>query len=281
MTLIDGKATSAKIKEQIKNEVLSLKQKGITPTLAVILVGEDAASKTYVASKQKACEACEMGSVMHRLGTNTTQRELISLIDVLNADDSIDGILVQLPLPAHIDTNEILRRIDPKKDVDGFCAQNVGALVSGLNGFIPCTPLGIMVLLQEYGINVQGLNALVIGRSNIVGKPMAALLLNAGATVTVAHSKTKDLASVAKQADLIVAAVGKPHFLTRDMIKDGAIIIDVGINRLESGKLVGDCDFENIKEKCSFITPVPGGVGPMTIAMLLSNTLKSAKERKL
>lgn len=281
MTLIDGKATSAKIKEQIKNEVLSLKQKGITPTLAVILVGEDAASKTYVASKQKACEACEMGSVMHSLGANTTQRELISLIDVLNADDSIDGILVQLPLPAHIDTNEILRRIDPKKDVDGFCAQNVGALVSGLNGFIPCTPLGIMVLLQEYGINVQGLNALVIGRSNIVGKPMAALLLNAGATVTVAHSKTKDLASVAKQADLIVAAVGKPHFLTRDMIKDGAIIIDVGINRLESGKLVGDCDFENIKEKCSFITPVPGGVGPMTIAMLLSNTLKSAKERKL
>ena len=222
-----------------------------------------------------------MGSVMHRLGTNTTQRELISLIDVLNADDSIDGILVQLPLPAHIDTNEILRRIDPKKDVDGFCAQNVGALVSGLNGCIPCTPLGIMVLLQEYAINVQGLNALVIGRSNIVGKPMAALLLNAGATVTVAHSKTKDLASVAKQADLIVAAVGKPHFLTRDMIKDGAIIIDVGINRLESGKLVGDCDFENIKEKCSFITPVPGGVGPMTIAMLLSNTLKSAKERKL
>ena len=281
MTLIDGKATSAKIKEQIKNEVLSLKQKGITPTLAVILVGEDAASKTYVASKQKACAACEMGSVMHHLGTNTTQRELISLIDVLNADDSIDGILVQLPLPAHIDTNEILRRIDPKKDVDGFCAQNVGALVSGLNGFIPCTPLGIMVLLEEYGINVQGLNALVIGRSNIVGKPMAALLLNAGATVTVAHSKTKDLASVAKQADLIVAAVGKPHFLTRDMIKDGAIIIDVGINRLESGKLVGDCDFENIKEKCSFITPVPGGVGPMTIAMLLSNTLKSAKERKL
>ena len=281
MTLIDGKATSAKIKEQIKNEVLSLKQKGITPTLAVILVGEDAASKTYVASKQKACEACEMGSVMHSLGANTTQRELISLIDVLNADDSIDGILVQLPLPAHIDTNEILRRIDPKKDVDGFCAQNVGALVSGLNGFIPCTPLGIMVLLQEYGINVQGLNALVIGRSNIVGKPMAALLLNAGATVTVAHSKTKDLASVAKQADLIVAAVGKPHFVTRDMIKDGAIIIDVGINRLESGKLVGDCDFENIKEKCSFITPVPGGVGPMTIAMLLSNTLKSAKERKL
>lgn len=281
MTLIDGKATSAKIKEQIKNEVLSLKQKGITPTLAVILVGEDAASKTYVASKEKACAACEMGSVMHRLGANTTQRELISLIDVLNADDSIDGILVQLPLPTHIDTNEILRRIDPKKDVDGFCAQNVGALVSGLNGFIPCTPLGIMVLLQDYGINVQGLNALVIGRSNIVGKPMAALLLNAGATVTVAHSKTKDLASVAKQADLIVAAVGKPHFVTRDMIKDGAIIIDVGINRLESGKLVGDCDFENIKEKCSFITPVPGGVGPMTIAMLLSNTLKSAKERKL
>lgn len=281
MTLIDGKATSQKIKDEIKNEVIKLKQKGITPTLAVILVGDDPASQTYVASKQKACLACQMGSVMHKLSANTTQQELISLIDVLNADDSIDGILVQLPLPKHINTNEILRKIDPKKDVDGFCAQNMGALVSGLDGFVPCTPLGIMELLKQYNINPQGLNALVIGRSNIVGKPMAALLLNAGATVTIAHSKTKNLADLSKNADLIIAAIGKANFIKPEMVKEGAIIIDVGINRLENGKLVGDCDFENLKDKCDFITPVPGGVGPMTIAMLLSNTLKSAKERKL
>ena len=281
MTLIDGKATSQKIKDEIKNEVIKLKQKGITPTLAVILVGDDPASQTYVASKQKACLACQMGSVMHKLSANTTQQELISLIDVLNADDSIDGILVQLPLPKHINTNEILRKIDPKKDVDGFCAQNMGALVSGLDGFVPCTPLGIMELLKQYNINPQGLNALVIGRSNIVGKPMAALLLNAGATVTIAHSKTKNLADLSKNADLIIVAIGKANFIKPEMVKEGAIIIDVGINRLENGKLVGDCDFENLKDKCDFITPVPGGVGPMTIAMLLSNTLKSAKERKL
>lgn len=281
MTLIDGKATSQKIKDEIKNEVIKLKQKGITPTLAVILVGDDPASQTYVASKQKACLACQMGSVMHKLSANTTQQELISLIDVLNADDSIDGILVQLPLPKHINTNEILRKIDPKKDVDGFCAQNMGALVSGLDGFVPCTPLGIMELLKQYNISPQGLNALVIGRSNIVGKPMAALLLNAGATVTIAHSKTKNLADLSKNADLIIAAIGKANFIKPEMVKEGAIIIDVGINRLENGKLVGDCDFENLKDKCDFITPVPGGVGPMTIAMLLSNTLKSAKERKL
>ena len=281
MTLIDGKATSQKIKDEIKNEVIKLKQKGITPTLAVILVGDDPASQTYVASKQKACLACQMGSVMHKLSANTTEQELISLIDVLNADDSIDGILVQLPLPKHINTNEILRKIDPKKDVDGFCAQNMGALVSGLDGFVPCTPLGIMELLKQYNINPQGLNALVIGRSNIVGKPMAALLLNAGATVTIAHSKTKNLAHLSKNADLIIAAIGKANFIKPEMVKEGAIIIDVGINRLENGKLVGDCDFENLKDKCDFITPVPGGVGPMTIAMLLSNTLKSAKERKL
>lgn len=281
MTLIDGKATSQKIKDEIKNEVIKLKQKGITPTLAVILVGDDPASQTYVASKQKACLACQMGSVMHKLSANTTQQELISLIDVLNADDSIDGILVQLPLPKHINTNEILRKIDPKKDVDGFCAQNMGALVSGLDGFVPCTPLGIMELLKQYNINPQGLNALVIGRSNIVGKPMATLLLNAGATVTIAHSKTKNLADLSKNADLIIAAIGKANFIKPEMVKKGAIIIDVGINRLENGKLVGDCDFENLKDKCDFITPVPGGVGPMTIAMLLSNTLKSAKERKL
>lgn len=281
MQLIDGKKVSNEVKQDIKNEVINLKNQGITPTLAVILVGDDKASQTYVASKEKACVACEMGSVMHRLPENTNENELLALIDVLNADDSIDGILVQLPLPKHINTNKILEKIDPNKDVDGFHAINVGKLSSGLDGFVPCTPLGIIKLLDNYGINIQGLNALVIGRSNIVGKPMANLLLNAGATVTIAHSKTKDLKSVALNADLIVVAVGKANFLKGDMVKNGTIVIDVGINRNEDGKLVGDCEFDSVSPKCSFITPVPGGVGPMTIAMLLSNTLKSAKNRKI
>lgn len=281
MQLIDGKKISLEVRENIKNEVLNLKNNGVTPTLAVILVGEDKASQTYVASKEKACKACEMGSVMHKLPQSTHENELLALIDILNADDSIDGILVQLPLPKHIDTNKILEKIDPDKDVDGFHAINVGKLSSGLDGFVPCTPLGIMKLLECHNVEVLGLNVLVIGRSNIVGKPMANLLLNAGATVTVAHSKTKDLKSVALNADLIVVAVGKPNFLKGDMVKDGAVVIDVGINRTDDGKLVGDCDFDSVSPKCSLITPVPGGVGPMTIAMLLSNTLKSAKNRKI
>ncbi|CUU74229.1 bifunctional 5%2C10-methylene-tetrahydrofolate dehydrogenase/ 5%2C10-methylene-tetrahydrofolate cyclohydrolase [Campylobacter hyointestinalis] len=281
MQIIDGKSVSAKVKENIKNEVLNLKRSGITPTLAVILVGEDKASQTYVASKEKACLACEIGSVMHRLSKETTQSELLALIEVLNLDDSIDGILVQLPLPSHIDTNKVLEAIDPAKDVDGFHAVNVGKLSSGLDGFVPCTPLGIMELLKEYNVNLQGISAVVIGRSNIVGKPMANLLLNAGATITVAHSKTQNLAEVVKRAKLIVVAVGRPNFLKENMVSDGAIVIDVGINRLDSGKLVGDVDFDGVAPKCSLITPVPGGVGPMTIAMLLSNTLKSAKQRKL
>lgn len=279
MTIIDGKAVSAKIKEQVKNETQELIKKGVKPTLAVILVGEDKASQTYVASKEKACIAAGMGSVMHRLKESTTQNELLALIDVLNKDDSIHGILVQLPLPKHIDTNEVLKQIDPNKDVDGFHAINVGKLNSGLDGFVPCTPLGIMVLLKEYNIDVTGLNAVVIGRSNIVGKPMGALLLNAGATVTTTHSKTKNLSEITNKADLVVVAIGKPKFLSKEMIKDGAIVIDVGINRLDDGSLCGDADYENIKDKCSFITPVPGGVGPMTIAMLLSNTIKSAKAK--
>lgn len=281
MQIIDGKSVSAKVKENIKNEVLNLKKSGITPTLAVILVGDDKASQTYVASKEKACLACEIGSVMHRLSKETTQSELLALIEVLNLDDSIDGILVQLPLPSHIDTNKVLEAIDPAKDVDGFHAVNVGKLSSGLDGFVPCTPLGIMELLKEYDVNLQGISAVVIGRSNIVGKPMANLLLNAGATITVAHSKTENLAEVVKRAKLIVVAVGRPNFLKENMVSDGAIVIDVGINRLDNGKLVGDVDFDNVAPKCSLITPVPGGVGPMTIAMLLSNTLKSAKQRKL
>lgn len=280
MQIIDGKSVSAKVKEYVKNEAISLKKSGITPTLAVILVGEDKASQTYVASKEKACLACEMGSVMHRLSKETSQSELLALIEVLNLDDSIDGILVQLPLPKHIDTNRVLEVIDPTKDVDGFHAVNVGKLSSGLDGFVPCTPLGIMELLKEYDVNLQGIDAVVIGRSNIVGKPMASLLLNAGATISIAHSKTKNLPEITRRAKLVVVAVGRPNFLNADMVSDGAIVIDVGINRLDSGKLVGDVDFDSVAPKCSLITPVPGGVGPMTIAMLLSNTLKSAKNRK-
>lgn len=281
MQIIDGKEISNRVKQRVTDEVLELKSKGITPTLAVVLVGEDKASQTYVASKERSTIAAHMGSVAHKLPETTTQSELLALIKLLNNDDSIDGILVQLPLPKHIDTNAILEAIDPNKDVDGFHAINVGRLNSGLDGFVPCTPLGIMELFKAYNIDVIGKNAVVIGRSNIVGKPMAALLLNAGATVTIAHSKTKDLASVCKNAQIIVVAVGKPNFLKADMVSDGAIVIDVGINRLDSGKLVGDCDYESVAPKCSMITPVPGGVGPMTIAMLLSNTLKSAKNRKL
>ena len=281
MQIIDGKEISNRVKQRVADEVLELKNKGITPTLAVVLVGEDKASQTYVASKERSTIAAHMGSVAHKLPETTTQSELLALIKLLNNDDSIDGILVQLPLPKHIDTNAILEAIDPNKDVDGFHAINVGRLNSGLDGFVPCTPLGIMELFKAYNIDVSGKNAVVIGRSNIVGKPMAALLLNAGATVTIAHSKTKDLASVCKNAQIIVVAVGKPNFLKADMVSDGAIVIDVGINRLDSGKLVGDCDYESVATKCSMITPVPGGVGPMTIAMLLSNTLKSAKNRKL
>lgn len=281
MQIIDGKEISNRVKQRVADEVLELKNKGITPTLAVVLVGEDKASQTYVASKERSTIAAHMGSVAHKLPEATTQSELLALIKLLNNDDSIDGILVQLPLPKHIDTNAILEAIDPNKDVDGFHAINVGRLNSGLDGFVPCTPLGIMELFKAYNIDVSGKNAVVIGRSNIVGKPMAALLLNAGATVTIAHSKTKDLASVCKNAQIIVVAVGKPNFLKVDMVSDGAIVIDVGINRLDSGKLVGDCDYESVAPKCSMITPVPGGVGPMTIAMLLSNTLKSAKNRKL
>ncbi|MCD8213293.1 MAG: bifunctional methylenetetrahydrofolate dehydrogenase/methenyltetrahydrofolate cyclohydrolase FolD [Campylobacter sp.] len=279
MKILDGKAVSAKVKAEVKERANALKNVGIKPALAVILLGEDKASQTYVAAKEKACEAGDIISVMHRLPENTSQNELLALINVLNLDDSIDGILVQLPLPEHIDTTSILEAIRPQKDVDGFHAQNVGKLVSGLDGFVPCTPLGIMKILKEYDINVSGLNAVVIGRSNIVGKPMANLLLNASATVTVAHSKTRNLKRICAQADLIIAAIGKPNFVTADMVKDGAIVIDVGINRLDNGKLVGDVDFDAVAAKCSFITPVPGGVGPMTIAMLLSNTVISAQNR--
>jgi len=279
MKILDGKAVSLKVKESVKVRAEELKKFGVEPTLAVVLVGEDKASQTYVRAKEKACNEYGIKSVAHRLSENTTQNELLALINVLNLDDSIHGILVQLPLPKHIDTNVVLAAIDPRKDVDGFHAVNVGKLVSGLDGFVPCTPLGVMEILKEYGIDVAGLNAVVIGRSNIVGKPMANLLLNASATVTVTHSKTKNLKEICKNADLIVAAIGKPFFLKADMVKDGAVVVDVGINRLDDGRLVGDVDFDEVAPKCSYITPVPGGVGPMTIAMLLNNTILAAQAK--
>ena len=281
MKILDGKAVSLKVKESVKVRADELKKFGVEPTLAVVLVGEDKASQTYVRAKEKACNEYGIKSVAHRLSENTTQNELLALINVLNLDDSIHGILVQLPLPKHIDTNVVLAAIDPRKDVDGFHAVNVGKLVSGLDGFVPCTPLGVMEILKEYDIEVAGLNAVVIGRSNIVGKPMANLLLNASATVTVTHSKTKNLKEICKNADLIVAAIGKPFFLKADMIKEGAVVVDVGINRLDDGRLVGDVDFEEVAPKCSYITPVPGGVGPMTIAMLLNNTILAAQAKKI
>ena len=279
MKILDGKAVSLKVKESVKLRAEELKKIGVEPTLAVILVGEDKASQTYVRAKEKACNEYGIKSVAHRLSENTTQAELLALINVLNLDDSIHGILVQLPLPKHIDTNTVLATIDPAKDVDGFHAVNVGKLVSGLDGFVPCTPLGVMEILKEYGIDVTGLNAVVIGRSNIVGKPMANLLLNASATVTITHSKTKNLKEICKNADLIVAAIGKPFFLKADMVKDSAVVVDVGINRLDDGRLVGDVDFDEVAPKCSYITPVPGGVGPMTIAMLLNNTILAAQAK--
>ena len=279
MKILDGKAVSLKVKESVKVRADELKKFGIEPTLAVVLVGEDKASQTYVRAKEKACNEYGIKSVAHRLSENTTQNELLALINVLNLDDSIHGILVQLPLPKHIDTEAILAMINPAKDVDGFHAVNVGKLVSGLDGFVPCTPLGVMEILKEYDIEVAGLNAVVIGRSNIVGKPMANLLLNASATVTVTHSKTKNLKEICKNADLIVAAIGKPFFLKADMVKDGAVVVDVGINRLDDGRLVGDVDFDEVAPKCSYITPVPGGVGPMTIAMLLNNTILAAQAK--
>ncbi|UTJ07298.1 bifunctional methylenetetrahydrofolate dehydrogenase/methenyltetrahydrofolate cyclohydrolase FolD [Arcobacter roscoffensis] len=280
MTVIDGKALSAKIKEEVRVEVEELKNKeGITPGLAVVLVGDDAASATYVNSKHKACENAGIYSVVHTKPSSTTQEELLELIDEMNNDSKLDGILVQLPLPKHIDTTTVLEAINPFKDVDGFHPYNVGRMVSNLDSFIPATPFGVMRMFEENNIELSGKNCVVIGSSDIVGKPMASLLTNAKATVTVCNSRTKDLSAHTKAADIVIIAVGVPHLLKGDMLKDGAVVIDVGINRLDTGKLTGDADFEDCKEKCSFITPVPGGVGPMTIGMLLKNTLKAAKLR--
>lgn len=277
MTLLDGKKLSQSIKDELKNEVSELKNKGIEPTLAVILVGDDAPSHSYVNNKAKACEYCGIKSLVYKLETSTTQSELLALINTLNFDDSVNGILVQLPLPEHINKATILQSISPRKDVDGFHPFNVGLLATGYeNTLLPCTPLGVVKLLKAYDIEVEGLNAVVIGASNIVGRPMATMLLNLGATVSVCHIKTRDLSLYTKKADLIVVAAGCVNLLKADMVKEGVIVVDVGINRLENGKLVGDVDFENVSKKASFISPVPGGVGAMTIAMLMSNTIKAA-----
>jgi methylenetetrahydrofolate dehydrogenase (NADP+) / methenyltetrahydrofolate cyclohydrolase len=281
MILLDGKALSEKIKEEVKVEVAQLvDDKHITPGLAVILVGNDAASATYVASKAKSCKNAGIYSVVHEMPDSITQEELLETIEMMNKNPKLDGILVQLPLPKHIDTTVVLEAINPLKDVDGFHPYNVGRMVSNLDAFLPATPFGVMRMFQEYGIELSGKNVCVIGSSDIVGKPMAALLINAKATVTVCNSRTKNLKAHTLASDIIVIAVGVPHLLKADMIKDGAVVIDVGINRLDTGKLTGDADFEDCKTKCSHITPVPGGVGPMTIAMLLKNTIKAAKLRE-
>lgn len=277
MALIDGKAVSLQVKQQVKQECDKLKAKGVTPGLAVIIVGDDPASQVYVRNKERACEECGFYSVKYALDADTTQDELNALIDKLNKDEKINGILCQLPLPKHLDDKEVINRIDPIKDVDAFHPVNVGAIMIGDYNFLPCTPAGVMELIHSTGVDVTGKKAVVIGRSNIVGKPMAMLLLHENATVEITHSKTLDLKSITKDADILVAAIGRAKFVTADMVKNGAIVIDVGMNRDENGKLCGDVDFENVKDKCSFITPVPGGVGPMTISMLMRNTLTAAK----
>lgn len=278
-TILDGKETAKKIREKLTGEVIELKKKGITPKLAVIMVGDDSSSKIYVRNKSRACEEIGIEFTEYLLDDKTSQEELLKLIDELNEKKEINGILLQSPIPKHLDINEAFRRINPDKDVDGFNPINVGKLVLGQNTFISCTPFGIIKLLEEYNIPLEGKNAVIIGRSNIVGKPMSQCLLNKNATVTVCHSKTANLKEFTKKADILVSAIGKAKFVTKDMIKEGAIVIDVGINRNSEGKVCGDVDFENIKDMTSFITPVPGGVGPMTIAMLMNNVVKATKKQ--
>ena len=276
--IIDGKLVSAAVKQRVAEGVAELKEKGVSVGLAVILVGEDPASKIYVANKKKACE--DLGIISHEylLPATATQEELLALVETLNNEKSINGILCQLPLPKHLDEKTVINAIDPKKDVDAFHPSNVGKIMIGDYDFVPCTPAGVMELLKYYNIEAEGKLCVVIGRSNIVGKPMSMLLLHKNGTVTTCHSRTKNLKEVCKEADILVAAVGKAKFVTADMVKDGAVVVDVGMNRFD-GKLCGDVDFEGVSEKASFITPVPGGVGPMTIAMLMQNTLTAAKKQ--
>ena len=278
MQIIDGKKVSAEVKANVKKQTEELKEKfGVTPGLAVVIVGDDPASRVYVNNKKKACEAVGFVSEEYALPAETTQEELLALVNKLNDKEDINGILVQLPLPKHLDDKAVIEAISPLKDVDAFHAVNVGKIMLGEYDFLPCTPAGVMEMLHSYDIPVEGKECVVIGRSNIVGKPMGMLLLHENGTVTICHSRTKNLAEVCRRADILVAAVGIPKFVKADMVKDGAVVIDVGMDRDENGKLCGDVDFDNVKDKCSFITPVPGGVGPMTIATLMKNTLKACK----
>ncbi len=275
--ILDGKALSAKFRQNIKDETQSLKDKtGKAPGIAVLLAGDDAASSVYVNSKEKAAIECGFYSVVERISADVTTSDVLKLVEKYNNDEKIHGILVQLPLPFACDEKTILRAIMPEKDVDGFHPYNVGLLNIGEECLMPCTPFGVMNMLADYGIDISGKNAVVVGRSNIVGKPIAAMLLKANATVTVCHSKTKDLSGVCAKADILIAAIGKAKFIKKEYVKDGAVVVDVGINRVD-GKLCGDVDFEDVKDKCSYITPVPGGVGPMTITTLMQNTLKAFK----
>ncbi len=279
-TLIDGKATGKSIRETIKKKVEERIEKGLRiPGLAVVIVGEDPASQVYVRNKHKACEEVGFLSSVYRLDEATSEKELLALIDALNQDEEIDGILVQLPLPKHLDPKTVIAAIDPQKDIDAFHTENVGKIMLGEPGFAPCTPAGILSLLRAYNIEITGKHCVIIGRSNIVGKPMAMLMLRENATVTVTHSKTKDLVALTRQADILIVAIGKAKFVTADMVKEGAVVIDVGMNRDENGKLCGDVDFDAVAEKTSFITPVPGGVGPMTITTLLENTLAACENQ--
>lgn len=278
-TIIDGKALSKKLKDEMKVKIAQMKQEGMVPKLVVVLVGNDSASQVYVRNKHKSCLEVGIESEVIELPEETTQQELLDLVEKLNRDKTVNGILVQLPLPKQIDEKIVLRAILPEKDVDGFHPVNVGLLSIGDEGLAPATPSGIISMFREYGIETQGKNCVIIGRSNIVGKPMAALMLKNNATVTVCHSKTENLSEITRRADIIIVATGKRHTLTADMVKDGVVVIDVGMNRNEQGKLCGDVDFEEVKEKASFITPVPGGVGPMTITELLRNTI-FASERQ-
>lgn len=277
MAVIDGKAVSRAVRTRVAEETEALKKKGVTPGLAVIIVGEDPASQVYVKNKEKACEEVGFYSEKFALPENTTQQELNALVMELNERKDINGILCQLPLPAHLDDKEVINLINPIKDVDAFHPVNVGAIMIGDYHFLPCTPAGVMELIHSTGVDVSGKKAVVIGRSNIVGKPMAMLLLHENATVEITHSKTQNLSEITKEADILVAAIGKAKFVTADMVKEGAVVIDVGMNRDENGKLCGDVDFAQVCDKCSYITPVPGGVGPMTISMLMQNTLTAAK----
>lgn len=276
--IIDGKELAKKTREGLKIKVETLKEKGIYPKLAVIMVGEDPSSKIYVKNKSRACEEIGILYEEHLLDANIEMQELLELIEELNERNDIHGILLQSPIPKHLDINLAFRSIKPEKDVDGFNPINVGKLSLNQECFVSCTPFGVMKMLEEYNVEVEGKHAVVLGRSNIVGKPMVQCLLNKNATVTVCHSKTQNIKEITKQADILVCAIGKPKFVTEDMVKEGAVVIDVGINRNEDGKICGDVDFEHVKEKASMITPVPGGVGPMTIAMLMNNIVKAAKQ---